>query len=157
MEMKNLQFRLINPIEHTPRVLDLLQQLNPTMDIKYMESTLHKMANMSNYRCFGLFDADNLIGISSGWTTVRIYCGKQLELDNVIIDSNIQSKGYGKFFMEAITDWSLQHHYQNIGLNTRVQNSRSHKFYFNEGFTILGFHFEKIPLHIKKEINISKA
>lgn len=145
MEMKNLEFKLINPIEHQPRTLDLLQQLNPGMDKEYIENTLSKMVNMPNYRCFGLFDKGTLIGISSGWTTVRIYCGKQLELDNVIIDSKIQSKGYGKFFMEAITNWSSQNNYENIGLNTYIKNARSHKFYFNEGFTILGFHFEKMP------------
>jgi GNAT superfamily N-acetyltransferase len=90
-----------------------------------------------------LFQDNELIGISSGWTTVRIYCGKQIELDNVIIDSTIQSKGYGKYFMEAISKWALKNNYKSIGLNTYVQNSRSHKFYFNKGFKILGFHFEK--------------
>ncbi len=145
IEVKDLDFKLIDPLEYQARTIRLLQQLNPDMDIEHIENTLHKMVHMPNYRCFGLFCKGNLIGISSGWTTIRIYCGKQLELDNVIIDSNIQSKGYGKYFMEAITNWSLQNNYDNIGLNTRVQNARSHKFYFNEGFTILGFHFEKMP------------
>jgi len=141
--MKNLQFKLINPIDYLAKTLELLKQLNPEMDVEHLESTQIEMTKVPNYSCFGLFNKDELIGISSGWTTVRIYCGKQLELDNVIIDSKIQSKGYGGYFMNAIKEWSINNDYKSIGLNTYVQNSRSHKFYFNEGFKILGFHFEK--------------
>lgn len=141
--MNNLKFKLIHPIEYKAKTLDLLQQLNPEMDIEWIENVLIEMVKIPNYTCFGLFLDDALIGISSGWTTVRIYCGKQIELDNVIIDSKIQSKGYGKYFMNAIEEWCKKNDYLSIGLNTYVQNSRSHKFYFNEEFKILGFHFEK--------------
>ncbi len=141
--MENLQIKLINPIDHQKKALNLLKQLNPEMDIKDIKNKQAEMIKIPNYKCFGLFLNDTLIGISSGWTTVRIYCGKQLELDNVIIDSSIQSKGFGKYFMNAIEEWSLNNDYNSIGLNTYVQNSRSHKFYFNMGFKILGFHFEK--------------
>ena len=141
--METLHVKLINPTEYQERTLDLLTQLNPEMDPKHIENTQAEMVKVPNYTCFGLFLDGDLIGISSGWTTVRIYCGKQLELDNVIIDSEIRSKGFGKFFMKAITDWCMKNDYQSIGLNTYVQNSRSHKFYFNEGFKVLGFHFEK--------------
>jgi len=146
--MKNVQFKLIKPIEHLERILDLLQQLNPEMELKRLEKIQLRMAQLPNYICFGLFLNDELVGISSGWTTVRIYCGKQLELDNVIIDSQMQSRGFGKYFMNVIKNWSVNNDYESLSLNTYVQNSRSHKFYFNEGFKILGFHFEnRISLH----------
>ena len=141
--MKNVQFKLINPIEHQVKAHNLLKELNPNLESKRIENMLIEMVKLPNYTCFGLFQDNELIGISSAWTTVRIYCGKQIELDNVIIDSTIQSKGYGKYFMDAISKWALKNNYKSIGLNTYVQNSRSHKFYFNEGFKILGFHFEK--------------
>lgn len=140
--MNNLQFKLINPLEHKDAVIKLLKLLNPKLDKNSLKDTLATMAEMPNYKCFALFQKGELIGISSGWTTVRIYCGKQLELDNVIIDSQIQSKGFGKYFINAIKNWSISNNYKSLGLNTYVENSRSHKFYFNEGFKILGFHFE---------------
>ncbi|MCK0192516.1 GNAT family N-acetyltransferase [Arenibacter sp. F20364] len=140
--MKNLQFELIEPLEHREKVLGLIEQLNPKMDLNTIEERLINMTQVPNYICFALFENSNLIGISSGWTTIRIYCGKQLELDNVIIDSKIQSKGFGKYFINEIKKWSLANDYQSIGLNTYVENARSHKFYFNQNFKILGFHFE---------------
>lgn len=141
--MNNTEFKHINPVEHLEKVLDLLQELNPDMERKRLEEIQLRMVELPNYDCFGLFSNGQLIGISSGWTTVRVYCGKQLELDNVIIDSRLQSKGYGKFFINAIKEWILNNDYESLSLNTYVQNARSHKFYFNEGFKILGFHFEK--------------
>lgn len=140
--MKNLQFKLINPLEHKDTVLKLLKLLNPKMNKSKLEESLTSMVEMPNYKCFALFQDAELIGISSGWTTVRIYCGKQLELDNVIIDSKIQSKGFGKYFVNAIKQWSISNSYKSLGLNTYIENSRSHKFYFNQGFKVLGFHFE---------------
>lgn len=140
--MKNIQFELIDPIANLEKVLYLLKLLNPEMTSNRIEKLLRQMSQLPNYKCFGLFKEQNLIGISSGWTTVRIYCGKQLELDNVIIDSRIQSKGFGKYFIDEIKKWALANEYQSIGLNTYVQNERSHKFYFNQSFKILGFHFE---------------
>ena len=82
-------------------------------------------------------------GISSAWTTVRLYSGKQLEVDNVVIDSSQQSKGLGKLFFEFIENWAKKNEYKTIELNTYVQNSKSHKFYYNLGYSILGFHFWK--------------
>ena len=140
--MKDLQLKVIDPIAHHIKVTDLIKQLNPEMDLEQIEKTQREMVSLPNYQCFGLFHNDQLVGISSAWTTVRFYCGKQLELDNVIIDSTAQSQGLGKYFMEAIRDWAAAHDYKSVSLNTYVQNSRSHKFYFNQGYQVLGFHFE---------------
>ncbi|WP_223788729.1 GNAT family N-acetyltransferase [Marinicella meishanensis] len=137
-----LTVHLINPLEHKRAVLNLLQQLNPEMAFSLIEERLTSMVESNNYLCFGLFEDERLIGLCSGWSTVRIYCGKQLELDNVIVDQSLQSKGLGTFFMQALKQWTVENSYQSIGLNTYVTNSQSHKFYLNQGFTILGFHFE---------------
>ena len=101
------------------------------------------MAVHPNYTGFGLFKNDELIGFTSGWTTVRVYCGKQLELDNVIINNTMHSKGYGKWFMDEIEKWAIEQQYETIELNSYVANSRSHKFYFNQDYKIIGYHFEK--------------
>ncbi len=140
--MKDLELKRINSLDYQERIIDLLLQLNDKQDREKVKMLLTEMAQLPSYMCFALFKNNMLIGVCSGWTTVRIYCGKQLELDNVIIDSTTQSKGYGKYFMEAVKKWSLENNYQSLSLNTYVENSRSHKFYFNQGFEILGFHFE---------------
>jgi len=142
--MEKLILKTINPLKNLIRVKELLLQLNSDKGEKYIEQILDQMHTFKNYKCFGLYENDKIIGISSGWTSIRIYCGKQLELDNVIIDEKLQSKGLGTKFLDKIEEWALQKDYQSISLNTYVSNSGSHKFYFNQGFKILGFHFQKL-------------
>ncbi|MBL4710058.1 MAG: GNAT family N-acetyltransferase [Flavobacteriales bacterium] len=141
--MKNISIETINPLDHLQKVSELLKQLNPEMEEAYLKELTQQMTSYNNYTCFGLFQNNKLIGIASGWSTVRIYCGKHLELDNVIIDQNLQSNGLGAYFLSEIEKLTLQNKYQAIGLNSYTSNSRSHKFYYNQGFKILGFHFEK--------------
>lgn len=124
-------------------IAKLGKQLNSKLSIEKIESYLKEMFTFSNYNCFGLYQNEELIGISSGWVTVRLYCGKQLELDNVIIDNKLQSKGLGTHFFELIENWANEQNFDSIELNTYVQNSKSHKFYFNKGFSIIGYHFQK--------------
>lgn len=138
----NLKLALLTS-RNIPEIAKLGKQLNPKLAIKQIESYLTEMFSFDNYNCFGFYQNDQLIGVSSGWITVRLYCGKQLELDNVIIDHNLQSKGLGSLFFELIENWAKQHGFDTIELNTYVQNSKSHKFYFNKGFEIIGYHFQK--------------
>lgn len=130
--------------EYISQILYLTKQLNPTIVISEIENRQLQMFEFVNYKCFGLFENDKLIGVSSGWITVRLYSGKQLEIDNFIIDSTIQSKGFGKLFINEIESWAKANNCKTVELNTYVQNDRSHKFYFNQGFRILGFHFQKL-------------
>jgi GNAT superfamily N-acetyltransferase len=141
--MKEVHMKIIQPLAHKAQILPLLAHLNPKRSPSYIENTLIEMAQQPNYHAFGLFYQGELVGLSSGWTTVRMYCGKHLELDNVIIDPEIQSKGFGKHLLESIKNWATAQGYIAIGLNTYVSNARSHKFYFNQGYNVLGFHFEK--------------
>lgn len=137
-----IDFKILEKID-VEKIAVLGQQLNPDLSLQQTKDYFLQMFDFQNYICFGIFSNEELVGISSAWTTVRLYSGKQLEVDNVIIDKQQQSKGLGKLFFEYIENWAKEKEYKTIELNTYVQNSKSHKFYFNLGFDILGFHFLK--------------
>lgn len=139
---ENLSISLLTD-KHIPEIALLGQQLNPKLTLAQLEDYLREMFQFSAYRCFGLFQHQKLVGVSSGWITVRFYSGKQLEIDNVVIDQTLQSQGLGSYFLDWIENWARANHCKTIELNTYLQNAKSHKFYFNNGFTILGFHFWK--------------
>ena len=121
----------------------LTQQLNPNKELSVLKAYLKEMFSYNNYYCFGLFMNNKLIGVSSGWETIKLYSGKQLELDNVVIDTEYRSKGYGQLFFKLIEEWVKKNYFNTIELNTYVKNSASHKFYFNNGMKIIGYHFQK--------------
>lgn len=124
-------------------IIPLVQQLNPHLDIEIMKERQTTMFGITNYHSFGFYKDKELVGLCSGWITVRIYSGKQLEIDNVIIDSNCQSKGLGKQFIQLIEDWAAACDCNSVELNAYLNNTRGHKFYHNQGYEILGFHYRK--------------
>jgi GNAT superfamily N-acetyltransferase len=137
-----MEFRELSR-DDTAAIIPLANQLHPTIDAEIIGGYLAEMFNLPTYHCFGLWDEEKLVAMSNGWITVRFYSGKQLEVDNVIVDPELRSTGIGKYFFRCIHNWGVEHDCNTVELNTFVQNSKSHKFYFNEGYAILGFHFQK--------------
>ena len=138
-----LKFQELTPAD-SDAIVPLANKMRPDITAETMRVYLAEMFKFPTYHCFGLWQKGKLIAVSNGWITIRFYSGKQLEVDNVIVDPEIRSKGIGKHFFACIQAWARQNECNTIELNTYVQNSKSHKFYFNEGYVILGFHFQKV-------------
>lgn len=124
-------------------VVPLIQKSN---DHKIPEAVLkERFAEMvnQNYECAGIFDGETLIGVSGLWFCTRHYSGKSVEPDHVFIEEDYRGKGLGRQFFEWIYNYVKLKGCESIELNTYVSNYPSHKFYHNEGFKILGYHFFK--------------
>ena len=124
-------------------IIPLVQQLTSH---KFPNDILkERFADMvtENYECAVIYDNDKLIGVSGLWYCTRHYAGKSVELDHVFIDEDYRSKGIGKQFLDWIYNYVKAKGVTTAELNTYVQNYPSHKFYYNEGFEILGYHFLK--------------
>ncbi|WP_298902317.1 GNAT family N-acetyltransferase [uncultured Psychroserpens sp.] len=124
-------------------VIPLVQELSAH---KVSEAILkERFAEMvtQNYECAVIYDNDKLIGVSGLWFCTRHYAGKTVEIDHVYIESVYRGKGLGKQFLNWIYDYVKTKGCTTVELNTYVQNYPSHKFYYNEGFEILGYHFLK--------------
>lgn len=138
----SFQFKIIDK-QDINTVIPLVQKLNGN---KVLDSVLkQRFSEMitQNYECAGIYDGDKLIGISGLWFCTRHYSGKSVEPDHVYIDDGYRGKGLGKQFFEWIYNYVKLKGYESIELNTYVNNYPSHKFYYNEGFEILGYHFFK--------------
>ena len=124
-------------------IIPMIQELsenkipNSVLEARFQEMTTQ------NYECAVVYDNEKLIGVTGLWFCTRHYSGKSVELDHVIIDENYRNKGLGKEFMIWIENYAKGKGYEAIELNTYVQNYPSHKFYYNLGFEILGYHFLK--------------
>ncbi|MFY0712852.1 GNAT family N-acetyltransferase [Seonamhaeicola sp. NFXS20] len=97
----------------------------------------------NNYECAVIYDNEKLVGVCGLWFCTRHYSGRSVEPDHVYIDENYRNQGLGKQFFDWIYNYVRDKGYEVMELNTYVSNSASHKFYFNEGFKILGYHFLK--------------
>lgn len=135
-------FRIIDASEINT-IIPLVQKLN---NHSVSEAVLkERFAEMvtQNYECAAIYDDTKLIGISGLWYCTRHYSGRSVELDHVYIDDAYRNNGLGNTFMEWISAYVRGKNYETIELNTYVSNHLSHKFYYNQGFKILGYHFLK--------------
>ncbi|MCH2200302.1 MAG: GNAT family N-acetyltransferase [Flavobacteriales bacterium] len=137
-----MEFKQLN-VSYLDDLVALAELLNPNLKESVLRERQRDMFNYEAYRCFGLFENDELIAISAGWLTVRWYSGKQLEVDNVVVDPRMRSKGIGSKLFEYIHQWAKENDCLTVELNAYVTNPRAHKFYYNEGYKVLGFHFQK--------------
>lgn len=96
-----------------------------------------------NYECAGIYHENELIGICGMWFCTRHYSGKSVEVDHVFINESYRGNGLGNLFFDWIYKHVKEKGCEEIELNTYVTNHPSHKFYYNQGFKILGYHFTK--------------
>lgn len=137
----DITVRLI-PAAELPAILPLVQVLNPSIDAALLASRLSEM-NGQGYQCAGAYIGEKLVGICGLWVATRFYCGKYLEPDNVVVDPDSRSLGVGQALMSWVYAYARELNCEVCELNSYVASPRAHKFYFNEGFAVLGFHFQK--------------
>lgn len=124
-------------------VIPLVYKLNnESISEKLLKRRFQEMVNQ-NYECAVITDDDKIVGVSGLWFCMRHYAGKSVEPDHVYIEEAYRNKGIGKQFFQWIYNYAKSNGFEAIELNTYVSNHASHKFYFNEGFKILGYHFLK--------------
>jgi len=122
--------------------LQLINQLHPALThAKYADMLDTMLTN--GYRQVGIFENEKCIGISGFWINVKIYSGKYVELDNVIVDQNHRSKKIGKLLCDWIHNEAKQKGCLMAMLDAYVENTSAHRFYKREGYSITGFHFLK--------------
>ena len=138
----NYQFRIISNND-LDQIIPLVYELNEARVNKELLSLRFNEMKHQNYECAVIFNEDGIVGVSGLWFCTRHYIGKSVELDHVFIKPNHRGNGLGKQFMEWLYDYVKSKGCKSAELNTYVQNYPSHKFYYNEGFEILGYHFLK--------------
>ena len=112
------------------------------MPVAILNQRILEMANQS-YECIGIYNSNHLIGICGLWYQTRHYAGKSVETAHIILDKKFRNKGIGDMLFQFDYDYAKEKECKWVELNTYVSNYPSHKFYYNQGFVIKGYHFIK--------------
>ena len=118
----------------------LIRQLSPGVT---EERYVHFLDDMlaHGYRMAAVFENDVCIGLSGFWVSTKIYSGRYMELDNVVIDAAHRSRGIGKMLYDFLLDIALREGCEIIMLDAYLENEKAHAFYEREGFVKRGYHF----------------
>ena len=124
-------------------IIPLLRVLNEKIEEDILKQRLEDMIRQG-YQCVGIYDEDALAGISGMWFLTKYYVGKHIEPDNVIILPQHRGKGLGEQLMKWIYEYARSQGCIASELNCYVSNHGGQKFWINEGYRVIGFHYQKM-------------
>lgn len=136
-------FKKVHENDHYKVVIFLNELNDKKISLEILKARFNEMMDQNHYECVGIYTEETLIGIAGLWYCTKHYSGKTAELDHIYIEENHRNKGLGNEFIDWIIGYIKSKGCVTAELNTYVQNYPSHKFYYNKGFKILGYHFLK--------------
>lgn len=123
--------------------IDVLKDLYPTITLDDYSKDLDQMLP-HNYGQVGVFENDVCLGISGFWIGTKLWCGKYLELDNIVVRTEARSIGVGQLLFDYLSNKAIEENCHMMSLDSYTTNYKAHKFFYNNDFAPKGFHFIKI-------------
>jgi ribosomal protein S18 acetylase RimI-like enzyme len=130
--------------EDLPAALSLLALLNPTTPPATLAERLAEIrAGHPHYQLFGAFTGSRLVAVAAAWIATRIWCGRYLEIDHLVVDPGSRSAGVGSALIAHLESLGRDRGCRIAVLDSYTSNHASHRLYHRLGFEIHGFHFIK--------------
>jgi ribosomal protein S18 acetylase RimI-like enzyme len=127
-----------------PAALELLSILNPSTPPAELEDRLTAiLSNHPHYQITGAYVSGKLVGLCGAWIATKIWCGKYLELDNLIVHPDHRSANIGTLLIRHFEKIAKEENCKILTLDSYTSNHPSHRLYHRLGFEIWGFHFVK--------------
>lgn len=143
-DAKNIRIKIIElkEFDHMIKTFGLIKQLNPQLKKEKFYQMLNEMIS-NGYKMIAAYNNKKCVGVSGYWISTKIYSGKFLEIDNLIVDNKFRSIGIGKKLCKYMKKIAVNQKCETIMLDAYAENSNAHRFYYREGFFVRGFHFIK--------------
>ncbi|MCE3232989.1 MAG: family N-acetyltransferase [Rickettsiaceae bacterium] len=117
----------------------VLAHMYPDMSQEEYRNILPERVN-NGYRMLGVFDDEKCVCSAGFWISYRFYCGKFIQLDNMVSLPDYRSKGVGKLVTDFIKNLGITDGCNKVLIDTYVENFNAHRFFLREGFIIRGYH-----------------
>jgi ribosomal protein S18 acetylase RimI-like enzyme len=139
----------LRPLGETdlPSAAELLVFLNPSIPCETLRERLGTiLLDHPHYRLTGAFYGDRLVGLTGAWIATKVWCGRYLEVDNLVVHPDARSAKIGTRLIENLEATAREEACEILVLDSYTSNHPSHRLYHRLGFEIWGFHFVK-PLN----------
>jgi GNAT superfamily N-acetyltransferase len=123
--------------------LAVLNELYPSLTSEEYARELDEMLP-HRYGQVGVFDGETCVAICGYWIGNKLWIGKYLELDNIVVCSTFRSQGLGKMMFDFLEKKAVENQCKMLSLDSYTSNFKAHKFFYNEGYAPKGFHFVKL-------------
>jgi GNAT superfamily N-acetyltransferase len=141
-----MEIRDLTSKEELLLTFPIVQEMYPSLTKEAYSAELDIMLSNS-YGQIAIFENGICIGLSGYWFGSKLWCGKYLECDNVIISASYRKKGIGKILFDELNKKAKELDCTMMALDSYTDNFKAHKFFYNQGFVPRGFHF----IHVLQE------
>ena len=136
-----IDVRPLQPAEF-PEATGLLAHLNPDCPSPVLLDRFQRIIDEHpHYLPIGAFRGDAMVGFAGAWVATKIWCGRYLEIDNLVVHPEHRSSGVGTALIEQLEGIARERECNLITLDAYTHNHASHRLYQRLGFEIWGFHF----------------
>ena len=139
-----MELRQLSPADIEPTI-ELMVLLNPQCpSTELRERYLHILErHAADYHCIGCWSDGQLIGLSGAWIMTKVWCGKYLEVDHLIVHPSQRLRGAASMMLQHWQGVATAEQCNIVVLDSYTSNFDSHRLYHKHGFEIWGFHFVK--------------
>lgn len=123
--------------------LNVLNEMYPSLSFEEYSNELDEMLP-HRYGQVAVFENGECLGLTGYWLGSKLWCGKYMELDNVVVCAKHRSKGIGKLLFDFMLEKAKKEKVTMLSLDSYTSNFKAHKFFYNEGYAPRGFHFINI-------------
>jgi GNAT superfamily N-acetyltransferase len=134
----------LKSLEEMLEQLPVLQELYPSLTLEAYEKDLINMLPNNQYGQIAVFEGETCLGLTGYWIGTKLWCGKYLEIDNLIVSEKQRSTGVGKRMFEYLAAKATQENCTMMALDSYTSNFKAHKFFYNQSFAPKGFHFIRV-------------
>ncbi len=145
--MSQFTLKELHSLEDMLVFIDVLNELYPSLTPEAYAKELQEMLPNNNYFQLAAFHDEECVGITGIWIGTKLWCGKYLEIDNLVVTKKYRSEGVGKLMFDRVEELARDNGCSMVALDSYTTNFKAHKFFYNQGFGPKGFHF----IHILDE------
>jgi GNAT superfamily N-acetyltransferase len=118
------------------------RQLRPSLPVDYSGRLREVFANGG--RMIVVVEGDAVCAVALWRVIENTYEGRRLYVDDLVTDESARSRGFGKMALDWLEARARKLGCDVLALDSGVQRSGAHKFYFREGMHIPAFCFRKV-------------
>ena len=140
--MTPVKIKVITTVADMLNQFSLIKQLSPDVSAAQYEAMLKDMIKC-NYKQAVAYLNEIPIGVCGFWINTKIYSGKYVELDNVVIDTQYRNYQIGQQLCNYVIQLAAKEGCKVAMLDAYLKNEKAHQFYERNGFQTKGYHFIK--------------
>lgn len=118
----------------------VLTELRPHLKNEAFLGLIREM-EVEGYRLAYITKNSEVVCVAGFRICTNLFKGKNLYVDDLVTAATYRSCGYGKTMLSWLKEISYKEKCNYFSLDSGVQRNKAHKFYFEQGLSIVGYHF----------------